>query len=178
MKTIKVKCHHCGEEFDKLKKEYNRCEKQKMSHFCNRSCVAFYRNGLMSKEYWVNLAIQTGFSKYAGNRKDELSPFRIFLQKGRSSIKSHKVEIDVTYLKKIWEDQKGICPYTGIKMELEQSSSKQHKLKSLKKASLDRIDSSKDYVKGNVEFVCFAVNLAKNNFSKQDMLNFVKEIQH
>lgn len=39
-------------------------------------------------------------------------------------------------------------------------------------ASLDRIDSSRGYVKGNVEFVCLAVNFAKSTFSKEQMLEF------
>ena len=47
----------------------------------------------------------------------------------------------------------------------------------VKTASLDRIDSSKDYLVGNVEIVCMAVNLAKNNFNKKDMIDFIKEIK-
>lgn len=43
------------------------------------------------------------------------------------------------------------------------------------KASLDRIDSSKGYIEGNVEFVCSAINLAKNNFSKEAMVSFLQE---
>jgi hypothetical protein len=45
------------------------------------------------------------------------------------------------------------------------------------KASLDRIDSTKGYIKGNVEFVCLAINYAKNKFSKEDTLTFLNEIK-
>lgn len=47
---------------------------------------------------------------------------------------------------------------------------------SLKRASLDRIDSSKGYIKGNVEFVCYAINLAKNSFTRDEMKEFLKEV--
>jgi hypothetical protein len=50
------------------------------------------------------------------------------------------------------------------------------KLHSLTRASLDRIDSSKGYIKGNVEFVCLAINFAKNDFKKEEMKSFIKEI--
>ena len=85
------------------------------------------------------------------------------------------MNITPEYLKEIWEKQNGVCPYTGIKMLLPESSSKYHKIKSLKKASLDRIDSSVGYRCGNVEFVCYAVNLGKNNHTKSEMEEFVRE---
>lgn len=87
---------------------------------------------------------------------------------------SHKCEVDVTYLKELWEQQNGICPYTGIKMLLPETSA--HILRSPKKASLDRINSSKDYIRGNVEFVCCAINLAKNSFTREQMKEFIAEI--
>lgn len=43
-------------------------------------------------------------------------------------------------------------------------------------ASLDRIDSSKGYIEGNVEFVCLAVNYAKNGFSKEQMIEFFGKV--
>lgn len=48
-------------------------------------------------------------------------------------------------------------------------------LHSLTRASLDRIDSTKGYVKGNVEFVCLAINYAKNNFKKEEMMSLIKD---
>jgi hypothetical protein len=44
-------------------------------------------------------------------------------------------------------------------------------------ASLDRIDSSKGYIEGNIEFVCLAINYAKNGFSKEETQNFIKMIK-
>ncbi len=89
-------------------------------------------------------------------------------------MKKHHSELDVKYLKELWESQNGICPYTGIKMLLPETTSQM--FRSPKKASLDRIDSSKEYTRGNVEFVCQAINLAKNSFTREEMKEFISEI--
>ena len=44
-------------------------------------------------------------------------------------------------------------------------------------ASLDRIDSSKPYQIDNVEFVCLCVNFAKNDFPKEDVVAFFKNLR-
>src|ERR1035437_1044356 len=178
----KVECDYCGNLFEKENKEINRCKKRKMGNYCDRSCTAHYRNNLMTDEYWMKQYEKQkktfDIKSQCGNRRDEYSCFRFYSRKNRFSIIRHKnqINIDEKYLKEIWDKQMGICPYTGIKMLLPKTTHQCHQLKSLKKASLDRIDSSKGYLKGNVEFVCMAVNLAKNNHTKEEMLYFVKDI--
>jgi len=51
-----------------------------------------------------------------------------------------------------------------------------HVFNSLKTVSVDRIDSSKGYVPGNVQLVCKWVNLAKQDYSNEDMLAVLKEV--
>lgn len=183
MKTITQTCDCCKEEFEQPVKEFNRKNKKGITkNFCSLSCFAHVRNTSMSQEYWQNQYKKQKKSfdikHHSGNRLDEYSPFRFFLNSGRASIKKHKHEtdIDLEYLKNLWEEQKGICPYTKIKMILPRTT-KESNLKSLKKASLDRIDSSKGYIKGNVEFVCMVINLAKNNYTKKEMEEFITEIK-
>ena len=81
-------------------------------------------------------------------------------------------------VRELWEQQHGICVYTGIQMQLpiSEHESRVRGEKTPTQASLDRIDSSKGYVKGNVEFVCLAVNYAKNGFSKDQMLQFFAQV--
>ena len=45
------------------------------------------------------------------------------------------------------------------------------------KMSLDRIDSAKGYVKGNVQFVCLGINYAKNRWSDTEMKLFIERIR-
>lgn len=177
MKKTNVTCASCQCEFLKLNKEINRCKKRGItSHFCSRSCVAKYRNKNMTSEYWKDQYQKyPRFKNFEGNRQDEYSPFKTFISKGRASIKEKGCSLTTEYLKQQWEKQKGICPYTNIKMILPRNTLAYNKTKSLMKASLDRIDSSKGYIEGNVEFVCSAINLAKNNFSKEAMVSFLRE---
>jgi hypothetical protein len=181
MKTITLTCEKCGKEYIKQLKEHNRKQKNgNIRNFCSISCAVSMRNNSMTKKYWMEKYEKQKKSfdikNVSNNRGDIYSPFKPFLNSGRASIMDHKegMNIDLPFLKEIWEKQNGICPYTGLKMELPKNT-KNHSKKSLKKASLDRIDSSKGYIKGNVEFVCMAINLAKNNHTKEDMISFIKD---
>jgi hypothetical protein len=176
MKTIKVKCEYCKKEVEKPTKEVNRSKKLHRKFFCNNSCGASHRNEHMPSEYWKTCKTTLIFKSHAGNRLDEFSPFRPFLSKSRASNQRHQMSLTPQQLKKIWEKQNGTCPYTGIKMVLPRTTLENHRTHSLKKASIDRIDSSKGYIDGNVEFVCMAVNLAKRDHTKEDMISFFKEI--
>lgn len=177
MAKTQVKCESCGIFFQKENKEINRCKKRGIiGHYCSNSCVAKHRNSIMTPQYWKEqYKKHPTLKNYANNRQDELSPFRTFINKGRGSVKKNGCSVTVTYLKKIWESQNGICPYTGLKMILPRNTLEYNSIKSLKKASLDRIDSSKGYVEGNLEFVCCAINFAKNDFKKEDMISFLVE---
>jgi len=173
---IELKCDYCRNKFKRTLKEYTRNKKEETKIFCNNSCGTSYRNEHMPKSYWKTCWTTTNLKKYANNRQDELSPFRAFLNSGRATFKKHKININSSHLKKIWESQKGICPYTGIEMILPRNTLEYNRTRSLKKASLDRIDSSKEYSDGNVEFVCMAVNNAKNSFTKNEMKEFLRSI--
>lgn len=175
MKTIELKCPECGNPFHRPLKEHRRSLKLRRPEFCSGTCSTAHRNKELTpgeREKCYNI------SQHAGNRQNEFSPFKPYLSKWRYSMIKHKDEIDIDapYLKSLWERQKGICPYTGIKMILPRNSKEQIGVKSLKKASLDRIDSSRGYLKGNVEFVCCAINMAKNSFTRKQMKEFLAEI--
>jgi len=173
MDITTVKCKNCGNSFETLTKEVVRSKKAGRPHFCSRSCSTSHRNKNLPQEHYQKKC--SHIKQHAGNRRDEFSPFRLYLSRGRASLKSHSVTLTPIILKEIWDKQNGICPYTGIKMILPKTSSEWN-LRSLKKASLDRIDSSKPYTENNVEFVCMAINLAKNSFTREEMKEFLKEM--
>lgn len=174
MKTIELKCPECETPFHRPLKEHRRSIKLKRPEFCSRTCGTKYRNKKRTPNFCRSHCYP--IKKHSDNRQNELSPFKPYLSKWRYSIIKHKDEIDIdaACLKSLWEQQNGICPYTGLKMILPKNSN--DKVRSLKKASLDRINSSRGYTRGNVEFVCSGVNLAKNSFSKEDMKKFISEI--
>jgi len=182
MKTITLKCEQCKNTFERPLKEHTRSRKLNRKSFCGLSCFGKYNNKQRPEDFGRKLYEKQkktfDIKKFCGNRKDEFSPFRYFLARGRFSMVKHKmdVDIDLKYLKELWNAQRGICPYTGIKMILPRSTYKSNNIRTLKKASLDRIDSSKGYLKGNVEFICYGINIAKNDFTKEETKEFLRSI--
>jgi YHS domain-containing protein len=178
---IKLKCLYCGNIFDKLKSEYKRRIRQgKTRFYCSYKCVGkadVNKNPDKFKKFREANAIR--ITKYCGCRLDQFSPFKYHANKARSrsKAKGEKSDIDVKYLKEVWEKQNGVCPYTGIKMEISRTSQDEDIKKTPIKASLDRIDPNIGYLKGNVEFVCYCVNVMKNDFTKDQMLNFIQQIK-
>lgn len=153
-KMISLVCNECGGSFDKELKEYTRRMKN------SPTCVFFCSKKCSSKK----------------RQCDEYSPFRTFLSLARKNAKSKrlKINVDLEYLKTVWENQNGLCFYTQIPMTLFPS---RHKTEFRPDCpSLDRMDSSKGYVKGNVRFVCLSINYARNRFQENDFVNFLRRI--
>ena len=65
------------------------------------------------------------------------------------------------YLYDIWQQQGGKCAYTGLDLELVGN----------RQASVDRIDSSKGYIEGNVQWVLTKVNHMKWDSTEEEFLN-------
>ena len=94
MAKTEVKCESCGKLFHKENKEINRCRKRGIGNYCSNSCVAKYRNKSMSESYWKDQYEKyPQLEKFNGNRQDEYSPFRTFINKGRFSIKKKDVAL-------------------------------------------------------------------------------------
>lgn len=80
----------------------------------------------------------------------------------------HEITIDTDYLISLWKSQKGKCAITNMPMA--------HKFKNLRSISVDRIDSAKGYIIGNVQLVCQWVNLAKGSHSDDEFRKIIKEL--
>jgi len=64
------------------------------------------------------------------------------------------------------------CPYLGIEL-VPTRSRKESKIDI---ASLDRIDNTKGYIKGNIEVVSWLANTMKNNATPELLVSFAKEV--
>ena len=157
-------CDNCGIEFKKPQSEINRNQKLGRKNFCSRTCVG--KNNTKNFGEGVN---RYNISQHSGSRKDNLTKFRYHF---RNILKRDK-QIDVTIedLKLIWENQRGICPYLGIELHL--NSYGKIKKDPIISASLDRIDSSKGYVRGNLQWISRAMNYLKNDMSEQQVLEIM-----
>jgi len=172
MASIIVKCYNCEKSFKRNSSEINRNKKKKRKTFCNLSCAGKYtiKNIPKNKKRWDHLN--------PANRKDEYSKFRFFLKvcRKRSKQKNRKINITLQDLKNQWNKQKGICPYTGWKL-IAFKTTNNILPKTPDRASLDRIDSSKGYVKGNVQFISLIAQYAKNDWDKNVIFKFCKSVE-
>jgi len=82
------------------------------------------------------------------------------------------VTITVQDLRNQWEKQRGICPYTGWRVNLRTRVGKTSPCQ----ASLDRIDSSRGYLPDNIQFVALMANYAKNFFDDEHLIYFCKSV--
>ena len=76
------------------------------------------------------------------------------------------------------EQQDYKCALTNVSMYCPKTYTEYHKQmkNNWKLISLDRIDSTKGYIEGNIQFVCSWVNLAKGTYSNEMILEIFKEI--
>jgi len=167
---IELICDVCGKRFLRCKGEVNRNARMGRRTYCSLKCVGKGNNSHLDK--YKNKPFPEGFR---GSRIDKYSPFRWFLAR----CKQRKKEVDITLqdLKEQWEVQKGICPYTGWKLKIMEDLNVNNQLpKTPDRASLDRIDSSKGYVKGNIQFVSMMAQFAKSNWPEEELIKFCEAV--
>ncbi len=164
---IDVECGVCGKPMKRAIGEVNRNKKRNNVICCSKSC-----QGKVCVKHIPKDA-----------NRDDLSPFRrhfISIKNTRNSRKGekkncHKCDITIEDLKIQWEKQKGICPYTGWELE-NPPTTYRGGLSKPNRASVDRIDSSKPYVRENIQFICLMAQFAKNRWSENEFLDFCKAV--
>jgi len=94
--------------------------------------------------------------------------------KGHASRRKIEVTITVEYLWKLWQEQQGSCALSGLILTYPQSF---RKLSSgLGNASLDRIDSYKGYIEGNVQWVDKDINFMKQRLSQDRFIELCNTV--
>ena len=156
-------CSNCGIEFEKANSEINRNKKLNRPNFCSRNCV-----GINNTKNLLNVKNRYDIKKHSNNRGDEYSKFKYHFRNIKK--RNHIVELTIDDLRLQWESQNGVCPFSGIKLEL--SSYTKIKKNPIYSASLDRIDSKMGYIKGNIRWVSRAINWMKNDMDD----NYVHEL--
>ena len=173
-KTVTFICDECGKEGIKSKTEYERNLRLGRKNYCCRSCAAKGANRTKAtKKYECSDALKEHLKSIAGNRGDEYTPFRYTLRCIKRRFK--EIDIDLPYLKEVWENQKGICPYTGLNL-IPPTDTNVNTLDITLRSSLDRIDSSKGYIKGNIQFISTPINYMKSTMTDLETKKFLKLI--
>jgi len=171
--VVELTCAGCACSFARSRSEVTRQERHARSRFyCSRSCYA----RTVGK---YNLGADLGQGHVdvlnAGNRRDRWSPYRYFLRKARN--RDPYTDLDLPYLADLWEQQVGRCAISGILMALPPDGLAWERLtRDPWKPSLDRMDSSHGYVRGNVRFVTVIANLAKGTFTDEELGAFCRAV--
>jgi len=149
-KTKKVECPYCGKINEKPAYMVERGAK-----FCNSSCYHNWTRGKPSSN---------GFKP---------KPFQKLTSQIKQRAKKKGLEFDLTkvYLKGLFEDQGERCVYTGFELEIITNKTR-NKINPFNQASLDRINSSKGYVKGNVQFISKPMNFFKGKLPDDNIRSF------
>lgn len=83
-------------------------------------------------------------------------------------------DVDREYLIKLWKRQKGLCAITQVKLTGKPGTRQN---KNPYRASLDRVNNNKGYVKGNVRFVSHWYNNAKSTWPDKIFEEFVNHLR-
>ena len=91
--------------------------------------------------------------------------------RNRSKLAGLERNIDFEYIKKLYNDQNGLCNISGEKMTMIIGEGNVPT-----NVSLDRIDSNIGYIKGNVQLVCRIVNTIKSTLTMDELHEWCTKI--
>lgn len=136
------------------------CECGKTAEIEGYSLIKGKSKGCMKCSKW------TGFEEISGKYWRSIY--------AKSIERNIEFSISIEYIWDLFIKQQRKCAISGI--ELEFRKYRHDKFKNINAASLDRIDSSKGYIKGNVQWVHKDVNKMKQSFDNQYFIKMCKTI--
>ena len=157
--TIRVICDYCGKDFIFTGglSHYNRAKR----HYCGRSCQG---NG-------NNVKLGNNLHGLAGKGIKKDKRYSIWCgAKKRAKQKNFYFDLQIEDIPEI----PGVCPILGIEIK---ANTTHRPLDS--SPSLDRIDSKKGYVKGNIQIISNRANRIKSDSTIEELeklINFLKGI--
>lgn len=99
---------------------------------------------------------------------------RIGTVKSRANKNNINFNLDAKYLIDLWNQQSGRCFYSNLPMN---NSMKQDGFQSWDGPSLDRIEPTIGYVKGNVVWCIFGINSFKQSLGLKSFEDMIKSIE-
>ena len=160
-KKIKVDCNNCGKEIEYKKSAYDKIK----NHTCSLKCSSELKSKLYSQGHNPSAIKITHLSDI-----ERVMHKRIPTYKSRAFQKGWDFDLDYEYLTELYENQKGKCYYTNLKMNYEKGPM------TFDTMSLDRVDPSKGYIKDNVVFCLNCINMLKSDHSMEDFKTIFRSI--
>ena len=168
---IECVCCNCNKIFQKPLSEYNRKIKNKTLFYCSLICSGqtSIKTNIPLQKWKKSKENIKHVKSICGNLKDQYSDFRETFR--RIKRRGKKINITLDDLKLLWESQNGCCAILGHKIQL--PTYKRIKFNSNYMGSLDRIDNTQGYVKGNIRWICLSLNYAKNKSDDKILFEFI-----
>lgn len=92
---------------------------------------------------------------------------------------SHKIEVDLDYVYDVGASQDFLCALTGEELEFTRGGSQWlGKWCNPNSCTIDRIDSSKGYVKGNIQLITWKANCLKQHLDNKEFIEFCKDVAY
>ena len=151
-KEGKRKCRKCNNIFPYTDEFFR-------TKFMCKLCAKVHRKGTY-QSYMTNITL------------DKLLVLRIRTAYGRACKKGLNFDLTPEYLMELYKKQKGVCYYSGIKMEIAIKGY----IDNTNTLSVDRVDSSRGYTKDNVVLCCDSINTMKMKLETSNFLDICKTI--
>lgn len=166
-------CPNCKQTLSKTSFYKDISRKDQLTRICKQCSKNYYRdNKAHYNEYYKkrHQSHQKQILDYSKKYREE-NPLKVTLAKLKIRCKQKNWDFDLTeeYLETIKVD---ICPVAKTKLNYKPSFAHDPN-----RASLDRIDNSKGYVKGNVAWISYRINTNKGDLSIQEILNLAEYVK-
>lgn len=94
-----------------------------------------------------------------------------------AKLRGIKFDLSASYLDNLYYQQNKKCKMSGIPINISTSVNKKEE-RDANTASLDRINSNKGYVEGNVQWVHKKINFMKQDLEIEEFINLCKEVSN
>jgi len=121
-KQTLISCAGCESKFYKEDRYIKTALKKRRKNYCSLSCLGKISSDINFTEWKNSEKNKKHLQSICHNRKDEYTGFRTMLASCKKRNKG--CDLDLVYLKDVWEKQSGKCAVTGVDLKLESSYNK------------------------------------------------------
>lgn len=166
-----------------IKKEYCECLKcgniNKDNFYPKNKALCKQCKSVVNKIDYNNLPKDKKNQKLSQQKnwaKNNLIKVRVLAAKHRALRKNIEFDIDVDFIHSLLKKQNGLCKYSGVLLDIDNTNGDNDNRININTLSIDRVDSSKGYTKDNVVLVTAIVNSMKNDLSENEFIKIIKKI--
>ncbi len=113
------------------------------------------------------------YKKISEKMKNDTNLFlenALYQKKYAKRTRGYEFDLDLDYIIRLFEYQQGKCFYTDQLMSLTRGSGRL-----VNTLSIDRMDNSKGYIKGNIVFCCDKINSIKTDLTLEELEKWMPE---